>query len=135
MAWPTVRLDQFLASALVGDLTAWPGERDDEASKDALVDRANYHGITGLLVERKQHLGSWPADVTARMRERARASAKWELRHKVVVLNLLATLADQGILTIILKGTAFAYDLYATPSVRERGDTDLLIERADVAAT
>ena len=135
MAWPTVRLDQFLATALGGKLTAWSGGWDDEASKDALVERADYHGITGLLVERKQHLGGWPADVTARLRERARARAKWELRHKVVVSNLLTALADQGILSIILKGTAFAYDLYATPAARERGDTDLLVGRADVAAT
>lgn len=135
MAWHAVRLDQFLAAALGRDLTVWPGGWDDEASKDALVDRANYHGITGLLVERKQHLGGWPADVTARMRDRARERAKWELRHKVVVANLLAALADQGILTIVLKGTAFAYDLYATPAARERGDTDLLVGRADLAAT
>ena len=132
MAEPEVRLDQFLAAALAGDLAIWPREWSDEASWAALIERANYHGITGLLFECKLHLGSWPDEVKAVLRERAIARAHWELRHKFVVSNVLTGLADQGILAIILKGTAFAYDLYGTPSARERGDTDILVARADL---
>jgi hypothetical protein len=59
----------------------------------------------------------------------------WEIRHKIVVGQLLADLARYRITAIILKGTAFAYDLYRTPATRARGDTDLLVDRGNLTRT
>lgn len=41
--------------------------------------------------------------------------------------EVLAALARAGVETFILKGTALAYSLYASPDLRPRSDTDLLI--------
>ncbi len=57
----------------------------------------------------------------------------WELRHKQLVAELIESLHRQGIRSVILKGTAYAYGLYDDPSHRIRGDTDILIRPLDRA--
>jgi hypothetical protein len=56
---------------------------------------------------------------------------QWELSHSFAIIDLLGRFAHQGIDALILKGTALAYDVYAQPADRVRGDTDLLIDAAD----
>jgi hypothetical protein len=57
----------------------------------------------------------------------------WELSHRTVLVRLLDELARAKIVAILLKGTALAYDLYDEPATRARGDTDLLVDPADLA--
>ena len=47
---------------------------------------------------------------------------------------LLEALAARGVDVLITKGTALAYSLYASPDLRPRADTDLLIEAAQLGA-
>ena len=134
MAKQYVEIDQFLAKALVKKNCAlWPETWQCAAAESALVERALYHGIAGLLIEYRP-LG-WPPDVVERLRDQALAQAMWEMRHKIVVSQLLTELARERITAIILKGTAFAYDLYPTPATRARGDTDILVDRGDLTRT
>lgn len=134
MAKRGVEIDQFLAKSLAeGNCASWPDTWHDAAAGSALVERALYHGIAGLLIEYRP-IG-WPADVVKRLRDQALAQAMWEIRHKIVVSQLLAELAREQITAIILKGTAFAYDLYKTPATRARADTDILVERGDLMRT
>src|SRR5688500_9349703 len=45
----------------------------------------------------------------------------------------LEALARHGVQSLLMKGTALAYDLYSAPELRPRGDTDLLIAREGIA--
>lgn len=101
----------------------------------ALIERAHYHGIPGLLVGREAGTEGWPIEVLDALKNQALGLAMWEMRHKAVLTRLLDSLAQQGILAIILKGTALAYDLYEIPATRMRGDTDLLVARSDLPRT
>ena len=107
MAKQYVEIDQFLAMALAEKNCAlWPETWQSAAAGSALVERALYHGIAGLLIEYRP-LG-WPHEVVERLRDQALAQAMWEMRHKIVVSQLLTELARERITAIILKGTAFA---------------------------
>jgi hypothetical protein len=66
--------------------------------------------------------------------EAIRAAAQEPLRAGDVS-EVLSALAAQGVKALVMKGTALAYDLYAAPELRPRGDTDLLIGRDDLDRT
>lgn len=91
-----------------------------------LMSRADYHGVGPLLLARAG------AQI---FRGEAVARTMWELRHRHVLSLLLQALAAAGISCVAMKGTALAYDLYEEPSLRPRGDTDLLIAPADLQRT
>ena len=104
----------------------------DEAA--TLADACVVHGVHGLLYH--QLAGApdrWRAlapDLRERLEFRAKADLAWELAHKAELNASLAALAEAGVAVLILKGTALAYSLYPVPSIRSRGDSDLLV-RAD----
>jgi hypothetical protein len=129
----TRSIDQFLASALRDDLADWPADWNSPAACSRVIERAVYHGIPALLINRATHPSSWPDLALALLRERAVAQAIWELRHRLALTQLLDKLSKRGVLGILLKGTAVAYDLYDNPADRFRGDTDLLVSEAEVA--
>lgn len=103
-------------------------------STAAVVERINYHGISGLLRATPGAMAGWPEAIMARVRDGAVAQAIWELRHGQFLNHLLGELAAANITAILLKGTALAYDLYAAPATRDRGDSDLLIDPCDLVA-
>ena len=117
----------FLAAALRDKPEPWPINWNDPESIDAVGKAAIYHGIAGLLVERAGPLGGWPGEMVSRLRDQARAQAMWELRHHQLLVRLLAAWQAAGIRALVMKGTALAYDLYASPAARSRADTDLLV--------
>jgi hypothetical protein len=125
-------VDEMLAAALRGELRTWPLAYGDQNRSDLVVDRAIYHGIAGLLIERRGALADWPESVITPLLQQARVQAMWEMRHRIVISDLLAAFKGEGIVAVLLKGTALAYDLYASPATRARGDTDLLIESASL---
>lgn len=127
-----VPIDRLLAAALRGDEAAWPSALSGREPAELTIERIAYHGIAGLIAERAPALADWPAAVLGPVREQAIALAMWELRHKAVLGELLAALADAKIVALLLKGTALAYDLYPAPAARARGDSDLLIAASDL---
>lgn len=90
-----------------------------------LASRAAYHGVGPLLLVRAG------AQI---FRDEALARAMWELRHRYVLSRLLRAAAVTGIRCVVMKGSALAYDLYPEPSLRPRGDSDLLVAPEDVDA-
>lgn len=125
-------IDELLAAVLRGEASAWPVAWADQGTVGRVADRAIYHGIAALLIERSGALTGWPDAVKTPLMDQARGQAMWEMRHRIVISGLLASLKSEGIDAVVLKGTALAYDLYANPATRARGDTDLLIERANL---
>ena len=125
-------IDAFLGASLKGQSVLWPAGWDDGANCDRVLERLVYHGIAAVLVDRKEQLESWPDPLAAALRERATAQAIWELRHRVILGDLLDALAKADIPTLLLKGTALAYDVYDNPASRARGDSDILVRDLDV---
>lgn len=119
--------DDLIAHALSGT-TSWPVGMD----VSLVVERALYHGVTGLLMARAAHMIDWPEDFRSRLRAEAVTQTMWEIRHRTVLIPLLAALDKDGVKSVLLKGTALAYGLYPAPAQRSRGDTDLLVAPADL---
>lgn len=112
-------VDAFLTRSVRGP-AAWPAS----LSPEAVLGRATYHGVTALLASDAE---GWPAAVLVPLRAAARARSMWELRHRIVLSDLLAALEEAGIRALLIKGTALAYDLYDPPALRSRGDSDILV--------
>ena len=127
--------DDFLAATIAGAAPGWPDAWCASDLVQTFADRALYHGLAGVLVNRSGAMVGWPAPVVDRLRQQALAQGMWELRHKLVVVALIEALAQTGVRAILLKGTALAYDLYVDPAERCRADTDVLVAPAQVAAT
>ncbi len=127
------RIDRLVAAALRGEGTEWPAVWNDPRSQAAVIERVVYHGVAGLLVEADPALLPWPEPVLQSFKQEAIHRAVWEMRHRLVLCDLLTAFSDRGVRVIVLKGTAIAYDLYERPACRARGDTDLLVETGDLA--
>jgi hypothetical protein len=123
---------------LRGDCVTWP-EAGDSAFQEQLRDLSLYHGVRPLLYQQlAEHPDwtSWPDDLRRLLQREARQRIALELLHKQELITVLDLLGQAGIRPLLLKGTPLAYTLYAAPSLRTRGDTDLLIrseERETVA--
>ena len=121
------KIRDFLVAALRGEAVPWPAEWNGPAAIDGVHQAAVFHGVAGLLVDQPAALSAWPARLTKALHGQARAQAMWELRHRQLMTQLLAEFEQRGIPSLMLKGTAIAYDLYGNPANRSRGDTDLLV--------
>jgi hypothetical protein len=116
-----------LRALLRGESATWPWGADSDASLEAI----EQHGI-GPLVYSRLSDDSWP--IRAALRGAAIRAAAAEPRRLEDLRALLAAFAERGIRAVIIKGTGLAYDLYSSPELRPRGDTDLLIAEADADA-
>jgi hypothetical protein len=129
--------DRFLADCVRAALTdqqaqAWPDAISSPDDCEVLASRASFHGIAVLLGHAPTVLANWPAAVADEVRREMRLAGLWEELHRSKIAGIIASLAQNGIDTILLKGTALAYLYYEEPATRRRGDTDLLIRPADL---
>jgi hypothetical protein len=127
-------IDQLLAAALRGEAAGWPSDWGGDDQAALIIERIAYHGVAGLIAGQAGTLVDWPSAVLAWVREQAIALAMWELSHKQVLGELLAAFAGEKIEPLLLKGTALAYDLYPSAAARARGDSDILVDPADLGA-
>jgi hypothetical protein len=114
------RLREPLRAALRGELAAWPALSDEDVR--TLVD----HGVAPLV---------YAVQPLEPLRAAAIGAAAFEPLRASDLREVLGALAARGVDVLILKGTALAYDVYAAPEHRPRGDVDLLVarERAEAA--
>jgi len=126
--------DSLCAAVLRGEPAPWPQEWRTDESLEAIKRRLLFHGIAGLLHERRGLLEEWPEPLLALLRRESLARAMWELRHKQLVAEVIDALHDAGVRSVVLKGTAYAYGLYTSPALRFRGDTDLLVAETSLPA-
>jgi Uncharacterised nucleotidyltransferase len=108
-------LREPLRAALRGETAAWPSLSDDDVR--TLVD----HGVAPLV---------YAAQPLEPLRMDAIRAAALEPLRAADLREVLDALAAAGIDVLVLKGTALAYDVYAAPEHRPRGDVDLLVPRA-----
>ena len=129
-----IAIDEQLAAALRGERGVDPDVLAAPQNSAEVIDRINYHGISGLLWGDRAAKSRWHPTIKTHIRDVALYRTMWELRHREMLQLLLDELAAAKIIAIVLKGTALAYDLYTHPGIRERGDSDLLIDPCDLAA-
>lgn len=135
-------IDAFLASALRdlrnGGTVSWQRDLTTDQSQDAALSavwsRIDIHGIAAVLHHDTGLLREWPPTLLDRIAEEARLLGIWEMTHAAAVSQLIERLESAGIATVLMKGTALAYSIYDDPSMRRRGDSDLLIRPADLEA-
>jgi hypothetical protein len=124
-----------LCAWLRGEPSAW-NSLDDFDCEDFFF-ASRYHGLTPLLYQQVNQAAdrqSCPAGVQLRLKQASAGTAAQELIRRAALQSLLDALAQRGVRGLLLKGTALAYTLYPSASLRCRGDTDLLIREPDVAA-
>lgn len=114
----------LICALLRGEDVACP---DETGFRESLLSSVRYHGVAALLIGLPM-AGRFPQGIREALRREAVAQAMWELRHRQLIVELLARLAQSGMAPIILKGTALAYCLYDSPASRSRGDTDLFVD-------
>jgi Uncharacterised nucleotidyltransferase len=131
------REESLICAALRGENPDWPRDAGDTFVA-SFLERIAYHGVEGLLYQHVQvgHLKGWPESVLRTCRTASITRALWECAHSAVIKRALGRLNDAEILPIIFKGTALAYNVYLSPWLRRRGDTDLIVpfDRRDQAA-
>jgi hypothetical protein len=113
------RLREPLRAALRGQPAAWPPLSEDDVR--TFVD----HGVAPLV---------YAAQPLEPLRTAAIRAAALEPLRAADLREVLDALAARGIDALLLKGTALAYDVYAAPELRPRGDVDLLVAREHSAA-
>ncbi len=114
------RLREPLLRALRGEPGGWP-----PALTRGDVGILVVHGIAPLVYSVTHH---------SDLREEAiRASAIEPLR-AAGLAAVLECLAGAGVPALVVKGSALAYEVYPSPELRARGDTDLLIAPESIPA-
>lgn len=136
----TETADRFLAHCVRCSLAShplprWPADWHGAADDDHLIARAEFHGIAALLAQLLPQAEGWPLAVRERLQAEARLAGLWEEMHFAALTRLITALAESGVPTLVMKGTALAYLYHADPAMRRRGDTDLLIQPADLDRT
>jgi hypothetical protein len=107
------RLNEPLRAALRGGVSDWPDDLTEDEVRALVV-----HGVAPLV---------YAAAPVPQLRAEAIRAAAIEARRADDLVAVLDALATEGVAALVLKGAALAYDLYASPELRPRGDTDLLI--------
>ena len=124
-------LDQFLAGALRSHQSDWPVHWIENAVEKAVIKRILFHGIAAIIVDDVDSR-QWPEPVLSAVSHQAQAQAMWEMEHIRLLNEILSAMMKRDLKSCFMKGTASAYEYYAKPHHRTRGDTDLLINKVDV---
>jgi hypothetical protein len=115
-----------LRALLRGEMADWPAAAtDDDAAQ--LLESIEQNGLGPLLYAR---IPEWP--IRAALREIAIRAAAGETSRLEDLRAVLAEFEAHGIRVLIIKGTGLAYDIYPSPELRPRGDTDLFIAEPDL---
>jgi hypothetical protein len=123
----------FLSVVVTGYMPCF-GALEGSVSVDDLFAAAEMHGVTALVYARlaaTEHAGGWPPVLVARLQEATRSLAAHELLVKAELVRLSGCLARAGVGALMLKGAPLAYAVYDVPYLRQRGDTDILVDEGD----
>lgn len=104
------------------------------AETPAIGSVARLHGVQGLVHRRLQRSTAtegWTTSVRDELSAAYRQQLALELLRARELRRVVEALGDAGVELLVLKGAALAYCLYEEPSLRERGDTDLLVREVD----
>lgn len=118
-----------LAAALRGEPPA-----TDTAVSDHLVDVAEAHGVEALLARAPAASSASPT-VASRLKAILAGYDVLSVVRDRELARVLAHLASGGVSPIVIKGAHLAHTIYASPALRPREDTDLVIAEDERDAT
>ncbi len=121
--------ERLICALLTGEGATWSGDESSSAIA-AFLDIGRYHGVLPLLdaaLRSRDDFAKWPQEAVAACRQAALAQTAYELAHGAEIERVLDELAHANITPLLLKGTGLAYSLYASPVLRPRSDSDLLV--------
>ena len=121
--------EDLIVRALRQEAVPWP-DRAPHGLDVALVTTADTHGVTELLATTPA-ISRWPDGVRAALNRTRRGEAAAEAIRRQDLIDLLAAFHRAGIGALLMKGALMAYTLYASPWLRPRLDTDLLVSPAN----
>lgn len=125
--------DRF-AALIRGEPVPWSAF---DLSPDAFLRACHDYDVTGLVDERVRTLpdgAGWPREVRDALAANVWKRTANELLQSAALTAVLEALAADAIQPIIVKGTALAYSVYASPASRPRIDTDMLIRHDQIDA-
>ncbi len=125
-----------LICRITGD-GGWPESVSTKQLEQVLVDSVN-EGMKPLVLrctsEKNKNQILTPSLQPEIHRETVHLAAQ-ELMLQEEIKNLLNSLGDNGVETILIKGAHLAYDIYPSPELRSREDTDILIFQSAIEKT
>jgi hypothetical protein len=126
-------LEDLVCRLLCGVSSAWPFSVAVEVQSEFL-EYTNRHGVQPLLyvqLRPSPAWESWPSDLRQALQDEAASHAVVDMIKGQETVKVLKALARSGVSPLLMKGLPLAYTHYRSPHLRPRGDTDLLIRRAD----
>ena len=132
-----ISIEDLSCKALRAEPAPWPEAAHPDFGAQFLEGTA-YHGVQGLLhhqIRSAPGWNGWPADLCEGLARETRRETALELVRKPKLVRVLDALAERGVHPLLMKGTPLAYTHYPSPSLRQRGDTDMLIRKPDLETT
>ena len=103
-----------------------------KSNPELVLNRAHFHSINNIIY-RYLKADSPPDDFMSALKSSYIADTLWEQNHAQLTATLVANLKSEDIHPLIFKGTALAYTHYTEPTMRPRGDTDILVTDKEYA--
>jgi hypothetical protein len=125
--------ENLVCAIIRGDVTSWP--LLDNGSLNKLVEAAFNHSVQLILFDTLKKLSTldrWPPSLRERLKNDFAAACALELIGERELRKVLSCLEEHRIRLILLKGVPLAYTIYQSPTLRPRGDMDLLIRESDM---
>jgi Uncharacterised nucleotidyltransferase len=125
--------EELVCAIVRGDVTSWPLSDDD--SLEQLVTAALHHNVHLILfdiIKKSPAWNRWPLRLRERLENEAATASALDLIGEQELRRVLIRLDEYGIQPLLLKGVPLAYTLYRSPTLRPRGDSDLLVRDSDL---
>ena len=128
-------MDDLVAAILRGDPVEWPPD-GGRLEQQRFLEAAERHGVLPLVahqLHRTNSLARWPGALQESFRQAARHAVVLEEMRRPELEHVLTAMAAANVRLLLMKGAGVAYLHYPSPFLRPRSDTDLLIEKDNVA--
>ena len=125
--------EEMICAAIRGDVISWP--LSDENGFEKILAAAYHHDVHFILFDtlRKSPTWSeWPVRLREKLEHGVATASTLDLIGEQEVRRVLIRLDECGIRPLLMKGVPLAYTLYRSPTLRPRGDTDLLIRDGEL---
>ena len=125
--------EQLVCAIIRGDITSWTFS--DHASLERLIEAAfehNVHIILSDTLKKSSTWSHWPLRLREVLEAACAAASALDLIREQELRRVLNYFDSHGIRPILLKGVPLAYNVYRSPALRPRGDTDFLIQESQL---
>jgi Uncharacterised nucleotidyltransferase len=125
--------EELVCAIIRNDVTLQPLSNGD--SLEQLVKAAFHHNVHLVffdIIKKSPAWNCWPLRLREKLENEAATASTLDLIGERELRRVLIRLDEYGIQPLLLKGVPLAYTLYRSPTLRPRGDADLLIREGDL---